>query len=188
MAGCRAARGAAVAHPPARSYGATCTEEAAMLVRFLIVLVALLPFNAVIAQDKSADAAPPETVSRFLMGTRLGYITCSNEHRAFLEKWDLYALMNEGQTSPKGTPPSDESSSACIHETLLKGRGLYNDAAKHSASPAARAALREYMTTWESSLQAIRQPQRETPRSYRDRQQQVESRLNALQVRLESSR
>jgi hypothetical protein len=159
-----------------------------MLIRLMIVLIALLPLNTVIAQDKSADSAPPESVSRFVMGTRLGYITCSNQHRAFLEKWDLYALMNEGQSSPKGTPPSDESSAACIHETLLKGRGLYNDVTKHNASPAVRAALREYMATWESSLQTIRQPQRETPRGYRDRQQQVESRLNALQTRLENSR
>jgi hypothetical protein len=140
------------------------------------------------AQNKTADEAPAEGVSRFLMGTRLGYITCSNQQRAFLEKWEIYALVNEGQATPKGVPPSDESASACVHETLLKARGLYNEAAKQAVSPAARSALRDYMTTWETALQTIRQPHRESPRGYRDRQRQVESRLDAMQVRLERSR
>jgi hypothetical protein len=43
------------------------------------------------------------------------------------------------------------------------------------------------MTTLESSLQAIRQPKPETPRNYRERRRQVESRLNALRGRLETS-
>lgn len=141
-----------------------------------------------LAQSTPSESAPSEGVSRFLMGTRLGYITCSNQYRAYLEKWDLYALVNEGQATPKATPPSDEEASACVHETLLKGRGLYSDAVKHAATPAARSALREYMTTWEGALQGIRQPKRESPRDYRVRQREVESRLDATQTRLERGR
>ena len=115
------------------------------------------------AAQAAADDAPPEAISKFVMGTRLGYITCSGKYRTYLEKWDLYALMNEGQSAPKGSPPSDEETSACVHETLLKGRNLYGTA-----------------------LKDVRRSEREKPQDFRVRQRKVEARLDALQATLEA--
>jgi hypothetical protein len=114
------------------------------------------------AAQAAADDAPPEAISKFVMGTRLGYITCSGKYRTYLEKWDLYALMNEGQSAPKGSPPSDEETSACVHETLLKGRNLYGTALKETPAAAAKSAMKDYMTVWEGALKT-RRSEREKP-------------------------
>jgi hypothetical protein len=164
--------------------------------RHLLMAAALVLFNglagvaaaqAAEVKAKVADEAPPEGVSRFLMGTRLGYITCSNHYRTYLEKRELYTLVNPNQTASTA-PPSDEASAACVHETLLKGRSLYGDASKHATSPAAKAALRDYYTAWEQSLQSLRQPAPEQVRAYRERQQRTVSQLDTLQEKLERAR
>lgn len=138
------------------------------------------------AAQAAADDAPPEAISKFVMGTRLGYITCSGKYRTYLEKWDLYALMNEGQSAPKGSPPSDEETSACVHETLLKGRNLYGTALKETPAAAAKSAMKDYMTVWEGALKDVRRSEREKPQDFRVRQRKVEARLDALQATLEA--
>lgn len=138
------------------------------------------------AAQAAADDAPPEAISKFVMGTRLGYITCSGKYRTYLEKWDLYALMNEGQSAPKGSPPSDEETSACVHETLLKGRNLYGTALKDTPAAAAKSAMKDYMTVWEGALKDVRRSEREKPQDFRVRQRKVETRLDALQATLEA--
>jgi len=138
------------------------------------------------AAQAAADDAPPEAISKFVMGTRLGYITCSGKYRTYLEKWDLYALMNEGQASPKGMPPSDEETAACVHETLLKGRNLYGTALKDTPAAAAKSAMKDYMTVWEGALKDVRRSEREKPQDFRARQRKVEARLDALQSTLEA--
>jgi hypothetical protein len=132
------------------------------------------------------DEAPPPAVAKFLMGTRLGYITCSGEYRSYLEKMDLYLLVNEGQANPQMARPSNEASTACVHETTLKGRSLYNEAAPHAATPPARTALREYMTAWEASLSALQPARPEKLRDFEARTKKQEARLDELQARLEA--
>jgi hypothetical protein len=139
------------------------------------------------AAKSTADDAPPEAISKFVMGTRLGYITCSGKYRSYLEKWDLYALMNEGQAAPKGSPPTDEETSACVHETLLKGRNLYGTALKETPAAAAKSAMKDYMTVWEGALKDVRRAEREKPQDFRVRQRKVEDRLDALQSKLEAT-
>ena len=126
-------------------------------------------------------------VSQFVMGTRLGYITCSDKYKTYLEKLELYSLVNEGQSEPKGTPPTDSEVADCVHQTALRGSGLYKEALKSATTPKAKAAFGDYMVAWETALKGIRKPQRETVQQYRARNKQVEERLNALQERLEGA-
>jgi hypothetical protein len=141
------------------------------------------------AQTATEAAAKPaaQTVSTFVAATRLGYISCAEKYRAYLERWELYALMTEGQREPQGTPPSDNEVAECVHQTGLKGVTLYKSALKSASSPKERSAYGEYMTAWDSALKDIRKSQRETVKAYRARQRQVEERLDQLQSRLEAS-
>ena len=142
------------------------------------------------AKDKLAkvdEAAPPEAVARFLMGTRLGYITCSGKYRSYLEKRDLYDLVNDGQANPRMALPSNEDATACVHETMYKGKSLHDSAAKQAGTPAAKTALREYMTAWEASLGSLQTKQPEKPRDFDTRQKKQEARLDELQQRVEST-
>jgi hypothetical protein len=142
------------------------------------------------AQDKLVkvdEPAPPEAVARFLMGTRLGYITCSGKYRAYLEKRDLYDLVNDGQPNPRMALPSNEDATACVHETMYKGKSLHDSAAKRTGTPAAKTALREYMTAWEASLTSLQPKQPEKPRDFDARQKKQEARLDELQKRVEST-
>jgi hypothetical protein len=136
---------------------------------------------------KVGEAAPPEGVARFLMGTRLGYITCSGKYRAYLEKTDLYTLVNGGQANPRMEQPSNDESRACVEDTVHKGRSLYNEAARQATAPAARTALREYMTAWEASLNALQTAQNEPLRAFEARHRKQDTRLDELQARLEST-
>ena len=142
------------------------------------------------AQDKLAkvdEPAPPEAVARFLMGTRLGYITCSGKYRTYLEKRDLYDLVNDGQPNPRMALPSNEEATACVHETMYKGKSLHDSAAKRAATPASKSALREYMTAWEASLTSLQAKQPEKPRDFDARHKKQEARLDELQKRVEST-
>jgi len=121
------------------------------------------------------------------MGTRLGYITCSDKYRSYLEKWELYALMTEGQKEPQGMPPADSEVADCVHQTALRGGALYKDALKDATTPKARSAYSEYMVAWDAALKGIRKPERETVQQYRVRQKQVEDKLNGLQSKLEAA-
>jgi hypothetical protein len=153
----------------------------------LLVLFGAADAREAGAKTAADEAAPPAGVSRFLVGTRLGYITCSGKYRSYLEKLDLYTLVNEGQANPRMSQPSNEESSACVHETMLKGRSLYTDASRHATAPAAKTALKEYMTAWEASLSALNPKQPEKVREFDARQKKQEARLDQLQARLESS-
>jgi len=139
------------------------------------------------AQTARVEPTPTAEVSKFVMGTRLGYITCSEKYKAYLEKWELYSLVTEGQRAPQGTPPSDAAVADCIHQTALRGNALYKDALKSAETPKAKSAFSEYMVAWDGALKSIRKSGRETVQQYRVRQKQVEERLNALQARLEVS-
>jgi hypothetical protein len=155
--------------------------------RFLIVSLGACLAMAAAAQNKpSADDAPPEAISKFVMGTRLGYITCSSKYRSYLEKYELYALVHEGQARPQGAPPSDEDTAACVHETLLKGRNLYASALKDTPAAGAKSAMKDYMGTWEGALKDVRRAEREKPDQFRARQRKVEARLDSLQATLEA--
>jgi hypothetical protein len=156
------------------------------MLRSGLVLVALIASPLVNAQNV-VEPAPVAEVSRFVMGTRLGYITCSDKYRSYLEKWELYALMNEGQREPKGTRPSDGDVADCIHQTALRGSSLYKDAVKGATTPKAKSAFSEYMVAWDAALKGIRRSESETVAQYRARQKQVEGKLNALQDRLEAA-
>lgn len=161
--------------------------------RFVVIALALLAIvgsataREAVATAKADEAAPPPGVSRFLVGTRLGYITCSGKYRAYLEKVDLYVLVNQGQGNPRMSQPSSEESSACVHETLLKGRSLYGDASRHANAAAAKTALKEYMTAWEASLAGLNPKQPERLRDFDSRQRKQEARLDELQARVEST-
>ena len=148
-------------------------------------LVCLPLWAAAQVSVKGSSTSP--AVSKFVMGTRLGYITCSDKYKAYLEKWELYALVTEGQRQPQGTPPSDSEVADCVHQTALRGSALYKDALKGAATPKAKSAFSEYMVAWDSALKGIRKPERETVPQYKVRQKQVEDKLNALQVKLESA-
>ena len=143
------------------------------------------------APASTAPAAQAETpsagVSRFVMGTRLGYITCSEKYKSYLEKWELFALVTEGQRDPRGTPPSDAEVADCIHQTALRGNALYKDAVKGATTPKIRTAYGDYMTAWDSALKGIRKSERESVDQYRKRQKKVEDQLNELQTRLEAA-
>ena len=153
----------------------------------IVLLLSLgLPLTSV-AQTARVEPTPTAEVSKFVMGTRLGYITCSEKYKAYLEKWELYALVTEGQRAPQGTPPTDADVADCIHQTALRGNALYKDALRSAESPKAKAAFSEYMAAWDGALKSIRKPGRETVQQYRVRQKQVEERLNTLQARLEVS-
>ncbi len=156
------------------------------LLRF-VTLLALMTGVCASAQTARVDPTPTPAVSQFVMGTRLGYITCSEKYRAYLEKWELYALVTEGQKDPRGTPPSDSEVADCVHQTALRGGGLYKDALKSAGTPKAKAAYSEYMAAWDDALKGIRKPGRETVQQYRARQKKVEARLNALQSKLEEA-
>jgi hypothetical protein len=164
---------------------------ARLLVSLVLASIAAIGSPAE-AKDKVAkvdDAAPPPAVSRFLMGTRLGYITCSGKYRAYLEKLDLYELVSDdGIATPRRMdPPSTEETTACVHETVYKAKGLHETAARQAGTPAAKAALREYMTAWQASLTSIESKQPEQPRQFDARQKKQEARLDELQRRVEST-
>lgn len=158
-----------------------------MLRRHIVLLLSLgLPLSSM-AQTARVEPTPTAEVSKFVMGTRLGYITCSEKYKAYLEKWELYSLVTEGQRAPQGTPPSDAEVADCIHQTALRGNALYKDALRSAETPKAKSAFSEYMVAWDGALKSIRKPGRESVQQYRVRQKQVEERLNALQARLEVS-
>ena len=139
-----------------------------------------------VAQVRAPDEAPPEAVSRYVVGTRLGYITCSNQYRDYVVKYDRFALVNEGQNTVTGSPPSDEDYRACVQETLLKGRGMYGAASKQASTTAAKAALKDYQTAWEGSLSNLGRPGGEKPTEYRTRQGKTQATLDELQRKVES--
>ena len=138
---------------------------------------------------KAEEPAPPPAVARLLMGTRLGYITCSGKYRSYLEKRDLYELVSDdGFATPRRMdPPSTEEATACVHETVYKAKGLHDAAAKQVGTPAAKTALREYMTAWEASLTSLQSKQPEKPGEFDARQKKQEARLDELQKRVEST-
>ena len=142
--------------------------------------------GAVVAQIRAPDPAPPEGISRYVVGTRLGYITCSNKYRDYVDKYERFALVNEGQNTVTGSPPSEEDYRACVQETLVKGRGMYGTASKQTATTASKAALKDYQTAWESSLSTLGRPGGEKPVEYRARQSKVQARLDELQRKLEA--
>ena len=83
---------------------------------FVLLLSLGLPLSSV-AQTARVEPTPTAEVSKFVMGTRLGYITCSEKYKSYLEKWELYSLVTEGQRAPQGTPPTDADVADCIHQT-----------------------------------------------------------------------
>jgi hypothetical protein len=158
-----------------------------------LVLAALAAIGSPLqARDKAArmeEPAPPPAVARFLMGTRLGYITCSGKYRSYLEKRDLYELVSDdGLATPRRLDtPSTEETAACVHETAYKAQSLRDAAARHATTPAAKTALREYTTAWEASLRSLDAKQPEKPREFDARQKKQEARLDELQQRVEST-
>ena len=152
------------------------------------VLVAAAICSPTAAQKRAAEDAPPEAVSRYMVGTRLGYITCSNKYRDYVDKWERFTLVNEGQNTVTGSPPLDDDYRACVQETLIKGRNMYGSASRQATLPtSAKAALKEYQTAWESSLNGLGRPGGgEKSREYRARQSKVQARLDELQRKVES--
>lgn len=142
--------------------------------------------GAVAAQVRAPDPAPPEAVSRYVVGTRLGYITCSNKYRDYVDKYERFTLVNEGQNTVTGSPPSDEDYRACVQDTLLKGRGMYGSASKQTLTTASKGALKDYQVAWENSLTTLGRPGGEKPSEYRARQSKVLARLDELQRKLET--
>ena len=153
---------------------------------FAAAAAALAGGSSVAAQVRAADDAPPEAVSRYVVGTRLGYITCSNKYRDYVVKYERFALVNEGQNTVTGSPPSDEDYRACVQETLLKGRDMYGPASKQASTTAGKAALKEYQTAWEGSLSNLGRPGGEKSAEYRTRQGKMQTRLDELQRRVET--
>jgi hypothetical protein len=162
---------------------------ARVIVSSMLATLALVAGTAAAqpAVTKAPDPAPNEAVAKFLMGTRLGYITCSGKYRSYLEKRDLYDLVNAGQGNARMSLPSSEEATACVHETMFKGRSLYDAAAKQTSAPAGKTALKEYMTAWEASLAALPAKQPEKPREFDARLKKQEARLDELQQRLEAT-
>lgn len=149
-------------------------------------LIAALAGHPAVAQAR-ADDAPPAAVASYMVGTRLGYITCSNKYRDFVDKWDRFALVNEGQSTVTGSPPSDNDYRACAQETLVKGRNLYGPAVSQTSSSAGKALLKDYQSTWEASLTNLgRAGGGEKPPEYRARQAKVQMRLDELQRKVEA--
>jgi hypothetical protein len=164
---------------------------ARLLVSLLLASIAVVA-PSIQAKDqrvKVEEPAPPPAVARYLMGTRLGYITCSGKYRAYLEKLDLYELVSDdGIATPRRMdPPSAEETTACVHETVYKARSLHDAAAKQAGTPAAKTALREYSTAWQASLTSLQSAQPEKPREFDARQRKQEARLDELQKRVEST-
>jgi hypothetical protein len=154
------------------------------------LILALGLFSIVLPNAAQVTVKEPTTspaVSKFVMGTRLGYITCSDKYKTFLEKWELYALITEGQRQPQGTPPADNEVADCVHQTALRGSALYRDAIRSAGTPKAKTAFSEYMVAWDAALKGIRKPERESVQQFRVRQKQVEDKLNGLQTRLEAA-
>jgi hypothetical protein len=162
-----------------------------LLVSLMLAAVAAIasPVDAKDQRMTVDEPAPPPAVSRLLMGTRLGYITCSGKYRAYLEKRDLYELVSDdGIATPRRMDlPSSEDTTACVHETVYKAKGLHEAAAKQAGTAAAKTALREYMTAWQASLTSIESKQPENPREFDARQKKQEARLDELQRRVEST-
>jgi hypothetical protein len=162
-----------------------------LLVSLVLASLAVVA-PSVQAADKrvtAEDPAPPPVVARLLMGTRLGYITCSGKYRSYLEKRDLYELVSDdGIATPRRMDvPSAEETTACVHETMYKVRSLHDAAAKQAATPLAKTALREYMTAWQASLTSLESKQPENPRDFDTRHKKQEARLDELQRRVEST-
>ena len=156
-------------------------------VLLLAVVLGVAGAGGVAAQTKAADDAPPEAVSRYVVGTRLGYITCSNKYREYVDKWERFALVNEGQNTVTGSPPADEDYRACVQETLVKGRNMYGPASKQTSTTSGKAALKDYQTAWEGSLTALgRAGGGEKAREYRTRQGKMQARLDELQRKVEA--
>jgi hypothetical protein len=70
---------------------------------------------------------------------------------------------------------------------MYKGKSLHDSAAKQTGTPAAKTALREYMTAWEASLSSLQAKQPEKPREFDARQKKQEARLDELQKRVETT-
>ena len=149
------------------------------------VLLAVLS-NPAAAQVRAADDAPSEAVSRYMVGTRLGYITCSNKYRDYVDKWERFTLVNEGQTTVTGSPPADDDYRACVQDTLAKGRSMYGPVVKQTSTASAKAVLKDYQTAWESSLTTMGRPGGEKPGEYRSRQSKVQAQLDELQRKVEA--
>jgi hypothetical protein len=164
---------------------------ARLLISLVLASIAVVApsIHAKDQQVKVDEPAPPPAVARYLMGTRLGYITCSGKYRAYLEKRDLYELVSDdGIATPRRMdPPSAEDTTACVHETVYKARGLHDAAARQAGTPAAKTALREYSTAWQASLTSLQSAQPESPREFDARQKKQEARLDELQKRVEST-
>lgn len=162
-----------------------------LLVSLMLAAAAAVasPVDAKDQRMTADEPAPPPAVSRLLMGTRLGYITCSGKYRTYLEKQDLYELVSDdGIATPRRMdPPSSDETTACVHETVYKAKGLQDAAVKHAGTAAAKTALREYMTAWQASLTSIESKQPEKPREFDARQKKQEARLDELQRRVEST-
>ncbi len=156
----------------------------ALLSAVVVVMAGITTSGA--AQVRAADDAPPEAVSNYVVGTRLGYITCSTKYRDFVDKWDRFSLANEGQNTVTGSPPPDGDYRACVQETLVKGRSLYAPALKQVSTAAGKAALKDYQAGWESSLSTLGRPGGERPAEYRARQAKVLARLDELQRKVEA--
>lgn len=139
------------------------------------------------AQMRPTNDAPPEAISRYMVGTRLGYITCSNKYRDYVGKWDKFSFANEGQTTVTGSPPEEDDYRGCVQETLVKGRNLYTAAEKSAGTASSKAALKDYQSTWEASLTSLRRPGgAEKLLEYRARQTRVQARLDELQRKVEA--
>ncbi len=150
------------------------------------VVLGLTAIGDGVAQTRPSDNAPPEAVSRYMVGTRLGYITCSNKYRDFVTQWDKFSFKNEGQTTVTGSPPSDGDYRACVQETLVKGREMYPAAAKQAVAAPAKAALQNYQTAWEASLTTLGRTGGEKPLEYKARQSKVQAQLDELQRKVEA--
>jgi len=156
----------------------------ALLSATLIGLTAAVTANS---QMRPTNDAPPEAISRYMVGTRLGYITCSNKYRDYVGKWDKFAFANEGQTTVTGSPPQEDDYRGCVQETLVKGRNMYTGAAKLASTPSSKAALKDYQSTWEASLTSLGRPGGgEKPLEYRARQNRMQAQLDELQRKVEA--
>ena len=153
---------------------------------FAVAAVMVSLGSSGVAQIRAPDEAPPEAVSRYVVGTRLGYITCSDKYRDYVDKYDRFALVNEGQNTVTGSPPSDEDYRVCVQETLLKGRGMYGPASKQVSTTAAKAALKDSQTAWEGSLSNLGRPGGEKTAEYRALQSIMQVRIDALERKLEA--
>ena len=152
-----------------------------------VTLLGVVAAASANAQIRPAGDAPPEAISRYMVGTRLGYITCSDKYRDYVGKWEKFSFANEGQTTVTGSPPDEVDYRGCVQETLVKGRNLYGGAAKSATAPSSKAALKDYQTTWEASLTSLGRPGGgEKPLEFRARQSKAQTRLDELQRKVEA--